>query len=64
MGNDKNHNWSVLINLYQKYFVMWAIFKMAAFEKKIYKNKEHSIQGNHTNQNGLVLIDFILDALC
>ena len=33
MGNNTTHNWSVLIHLYGKYFVMWAIFKMAAFEK-------------------------------
>ena len=34
MGNDTNYTLSVLIHLYGKYFVMWDIFKMAAFLQK------------------------------
>ena len=40
MGHNTTHNWSVLIHLYGKYFIIWAIFKMAAFRKNS-TNKEH-----------------------
>ena len=41
MGNDTNLNWSVLIHLYGKYFVMWVIFKNGRISKKITQTRNY-----------------------